>query len=101
MCAMVVEVGPEIKQLVLEIWSCPEERLIQILASNGAVLLRFPLCGAEARAGHRAQCPSSSPHHKLLPSPLPSGWLFNPKLWRSDVLHLRPPSRQASPERLH
>ena len=35
MCAMVVEVGPEIEQLVLEICSCPEERLIQILASNG------------------------------------------------------------------
>jgi hypothetical protein len=36
MRAMVVEVGPEIQQLVFEIGSCPEQRLIQILASKGA-----------------------------------------------------------------
>ena len=36
MRAMVVEVGPEIEQLVLQIGSRPEQRLIQILASNGA-----------------------------------------------------------------
>jgi Holliday junction resolvase len=48
MRAMVVEVGPEIEQLVLQIGSRPEQRLIQILASNGAVLLRFPLCGVRS-----------------------------------------------------
>jgi len=33
---MVVEVGPEIEQLVFEVRSRPEQRVIQILASNGA-----------------------------------------------------------------
>ena len=45
MRAMMVEVGPEIEQLVFEIRSGPEQRAIQILASNRAVLLRIPLCG--------------------------------------------------------
>jgi hypothetical protein len=35
---MVVKIGPEIEQFVFEICSCPEQRLIQILASKGAVL---------------------------------------------------------------
>jgi hypothetical protein len=35
MRAMVVEVGPEIEQLVFEIASRPEEQVIQILASKG------------------------------------------------------------------
>ena len=51
---MVVEVGPKIEQLVFEICRRPEQQVIQILASKGAVLLRFPLCGAEARAAHQA-----------------------------------------------
>ncbi len=54
---MVVEVGPEIEQLVLEIRRSPEQNLIQILPSNGAVLFRSPLCGAEARAAHQALVP--------------------------------------------
>ena len=33
---MVVEVGPEIEQLVLEIRRTPEQNVIQILPSNGA-----------------------------------------------------------------
>ena len=45
MRAMMVEVCPEIEQLVFEIRSGPEQRAIQILASNRAVLLRIPLCG--------------------------------------------------------
>jgi hypothetical protein len=36
MRAMVVEVGPEIEQLVFEIASRPEQQAIQILASEGA-----------------------------------------------------------------
>ena len=36
MRAMVVKVGPEIEQLVFEICRRPEQRLIQILASQGA-----------------------------------------------------------------
>jgi hypothetical protein len=36
MGAMVVEVGLEIEQLVLEIRRSPEQHLIQILPSNGA-----------------------------------------------------------------
>jgi hypothetical protein len=36
MRAMVVEVGPEIEQLVFEIASRPEQQVIQILASKGA-----------------------------------------------------------------
>jgi len=36
MRAMMVEVGPEIEQLVFEIRSGPEQRAIQILASNRA-----------------------------------------------------------------
>ena len=36
MPAMSVEVGPEIEQLVFEIRARPEQRAIQILASNGA-----------------------------------------------------------------
>jgi hypothetical protein len=36
MGAMVVEVGPEIEQLVFEIRRSPEQNLIQILPSNGA-----------------------------------------------------------------
>jgi len=36
MGAMVVEVGSEIKQFVFEIYSRPEQHVIQILASNGA-----------------------------------------------------------------
>ena len=33
---MVVEVGPEIEQLVFEIVSRPEQQVIQILAAKGA-----------------------------------------------------------------
>ena len=33
---MVVEVGPEIEQLVLEVCSRPKQRVVEILASNGA-----------------------------------------------------------------
>jgi hypothetical protein len=36
MRAMVVEVRPEIEQLIFEICSGPEQRVVQILASNGA-----------------------------------------------------------------
>jgi hypothetical protein len=36
MRAMVVEVGPEIEQLVFEICRRPEQHVIQILASKGA-----------------------------------------------------------------
>jgi hypothetical protein len=36
MRAMVVEVSPEIEQFVFEIYSRPEQHVIQILASNGA-----------------------------------------------------------------
>src|SRR5205807_7339363 len=36
MRAMVVKVGPEIEQLVFEICRRPKQRMIQILASNGA-----------------------------------------------------------------
>jgi hypothetical protein len=52
---MVVEVGPEIEQLVLEIRRSPEQNLIQILPSNGAVLWRSPLCGVRARASNSEQ----------------------------------------------
>ena len=45
---MVVEIGPEIEQLVFEICRRPEQQVIQILASKGAVLLRFPLCGVRS-----------------------------------------------------
>ena len=34
--AMIVEVSPEIEQLIFEIRSSPEQRAIQVLASNGA-----------------------------------------------------------------
>ncbi len=57
MRAMMVEVCPEIEQLVFEIRRGPEQRAIQILASNRAVLLRIPLCGAEARGAHQALVP--------------------------------------------
>ena len=33
---MVVEVGPEIQQFILEICTRPEQHVIQIFASNGA-----------------------------------------------------------------
>ena len=36
MGAMVVEVGPEIEQFILEICARPEQHVIQIFASNGA-----------------------------------------------------------------
>jgi hypothetical protein len=36
MGAMVVEVGPEIQQFILEICTRPEQHVIQIFASNGA-----------------------------------------------------------------
>jgi hypothetical protein len=36
MRAMVVEVGPEIEQLVFQICRRPKQRVIQILASKGA-----------------------------------------------------------------
>src|SRR4029077_6211021 len=36
MGAMVVEVGPEIEQFILEICTRPEQHVIQIFASNGA-----------------------------------------------------------------
>jgi hypothetical protein len=36
MRAMVVEVGPEIEQLVFEIASRPEQQVIQILSAKGA-----------------------------------------------------------------
>ena len=45
---MVVEVAPEIEQLVFEIASRPEQQVIQILSAKGAVLLRFPLCGVRS-----------------------------------------------------
>jgi len=51
---MVVEVGPEIEQLVLKIRRRPEQNVIQILPSNGAVLWRSPLYWAEAREAHQA-----------------------------------------------
>jgi hypothetical protein len=51
---MVVKVSPEIEQLVFEICCRPEQDVIQILPSNGAVLLRSLLCGVEARAAHQA-----------------------------------------------
>ena len=47
---MIVEVCPEIEQLVFEIRRRPEQRAIQIFASNRAVLLRSPLCGVQGRA---------------------------------------------------
>jgi len=37
MRAMVVEVVPEIEQFIFQIYSRPEQRVIQTLASNGAV----------------------------------------------------------------
>ena len=33
---MVVEVSPEIEQLVFEICRCPEQQVIQILSAKGA-----------------------------------------------------------------
>jgi hypothetical protein len=36
MRAMVVEVGPEIEQFILQICTRPEQHVIQIFASNGA-----------------------------------------------------------------
>jgi hypothetical protein len=36
MRAMVIEVGPEIEQLVFEICRRPEQQVIQILTSQGA-----------------------------------------------------------------
>jgi hypothetical protein len=36
MRALVVEVSPEIEQLVFAICHCPEKRVIQIFASKGA-----------------------------------------------------------------
>jgi hypothetical protein len=36
MRAMVIEVGPEIEQLVFQICRRPEQQVIQILASQGA-----------------------------------------------------------------
>jgi hypothetical protein len=36
MRAMVVEVSPEIEQLVFEICRCPEQQVIQILSAKGA-----------------------------------------------------------------
>ena len=42
---MVVEVGPEIQQLVFKICRRPEQQVIQIFASKSPVLSRFPLCG--------------------------------------------------------
>jgi hypothetical protein len=36
MGAMVVQVGPEIVQLILEIRRSPEQNVIQVLPSNGA-----------------------------------------------------------------
>jgi hypothetical protein len=38
MRAMVVEVVPEIEQLVFEVCRRPEQRVIQIFAPNGAVM---------------------------------------------------------------
>jgi hypothetical protein len=49
---MVVKVGPEIEQLVFEIRRCPEQSVIQVLASKGAVLWRSPLWGVRARASN-------------------------------------------------
>jgi len=54
MRAMVVEVGPEIEQLVFEVCRRPEQQVIEVFAPQGAVLWRSPLCGAEARAAHQA-----------------------------------------------
>jgi hypothetical protein len=54
---MLIEICPETEQLVFEIRRGPEQRAIQILASNRAVLLRFPLCGAEVIAAYQALVP--------------------------------------------
>ena len=40
---MVVEVVPEIEQVIFEIYSRPEQRVIQTLASNGADTHSHPL----------------------------------------------------------
>jgi len=60
---MVFEVGPEIEQLVLEIRSSPEQNVIQILPSNGAVLWRSPLCGVRARASNSELLRYLNEHH--------------------------------------
>jgi hypothetical protein len=39
MRAMVVEVAPEIEQIVFEIYRRPEQQVIQLLASKGAISL--------------------------------------------------------------
>ena len=52
MRAMVVEVGPEIEQLVFEICRRREQSVIQVLTPDGAVLWRSPLCGVRARASN-------------------------------------------------
>jgi hypothetical protein len=48
MRAMVVEVGPEIEQLVFEVCRRPEQQVIQVFPPQGAVLWRSPLCGVQA-----------------------------------------------------
>jgi hypothetical protein len=44
MRAMVVEVSPEIEQLVFEICHCPEKRVIQIFASKVPISLSTNGC---------------------------------------------------------
>jgi len=52
---MAVEIRPEIEQLVFEISGRPEQHAVQVFASDGAILWRSPLCGAEARAAHQLE----------------------------------------------
>ena len=48
MGAMTVEIRPEIEQLVFEISGRPEQHAVQVFASDGAILWRFPLCGVRS-----------------------------------------------------
>jgi hypothetical protein len=52
-----VEVCPEIEQLVFKIRARPEQRTIQELASKSTVLWRSPLCGAEPGAPRQTLVP--------------------------------------------
>jgi hypothetical protein len=59
---MVVEVGPEIEQLVFEVCRRPEQQVIQVFPTQGAVLLRFPLCGVRSdNAAGGIACMGSNP----------------------------------------
>jgi hypothetical protein len=54
---MIVEVGPEIEQLVFEIRARPEQRAIQTLPPYRSVMWRSPLCGAERGAPRQTLVP--------------------------------------------